>query len=342
MVPGQAQMLLEEERALDTPILSDIPNTALGEENESRRMLPSREDAFISEIEGTDVEPDLRDELKAFVRGNYGGLAYHLYPNLKDKVDDPKLRALIMGELTLKDKHKINVIMLEKVSGLKDPVLAERLKTYVTVEKAHKAALSDAADDYKKLEKSALKDPLTGLWNRGVFDESIEAVVDRVTRNQAAMENARQAKDIEKIREEGEKGRSAFLVMIDIDHFKQVNDTYGHQGGDYVLKELASLLMGSGRKSEKPFRYGGEEFAIIADGFSYDEMVVMADRIRKKVEGHNFMYDGQKINVTISLGVAGLDDLGEGADAILNNLAVKSPVERFTRLADAALYHAKD
>jgi diguanylate cyclase (GGDEF)-like protein len=353
MIPSQGQGSEGDEKLS----LDDIPAEIIKEEE--MKMLPGREEAFLSEIDGMDVESDLKDELKAFVRGDYGRLAYHLYPNLKGKVDDPKLRAMIVGELTLKDKHKINVKMLEMLSELKDPVLVERIKTYVTVEKVHKAALSDADDDLvrtdddlrdanvriKRLQESASKDGLTGLWNRRVFDESIVSVVDRVTRKKEAIEKAIEAAKEAEVSVDAvleiEKSRSAFLVMIDIDHFKQVNDTYGHQAGDFVLMELAKLLQQGNRKSEKPFRYGGEEFAIIADGIDYNGMEIMANRIREKVAEHDFIYDGKKIDITISLGVAGLADLGDGADAALYH-AKESGRNVVTRADDSAfLDHLK-
>ncbi len=353
MLPGQAQMPREEERL---PI-DDIPAETI--KQEAIKMLPTREEAFLSEIHTSDVSDDFKEDLKAYVEGDFGKLAHILYPNIKERLVDPDFRKVVVGELREEDKLEIRKQMLDKLAQMKDRVLAERIRTYVNVEKVQKGLLTETdrtllqtRSDLKrtnervgKLEESALKDGLTGLWNRRVFDDSIDAVVDRVARKKAAIEKAiEDSKEFDSPADaalEVEKSRSAFLVMIDIDHFKQVNDTYGHQAGDFVLMELAKLLQSSGRKSEKPFRYGGEEFAIIADGVSYDEMVVMADRIREKVENHEFIYDDQKIDITISLGVAGLEDLGTGADAVLNDIARKSPVERFKRLADAALYHAK-
>lgn len=183
-----------------------------------------------------------------------------------------------------------------------------------------------------KLMKQSKVDELTGLDNRRSFDEGLLSAVNRANRI----------------------GAKIFLVMIDVDFFKRVNDTYGHSAGDYVLKELGKLLKSGDllRKSEKPFRYGGEELAIIVDGDpadanSHGSAVNLCERVRKRVEQHEFMFDGKRIPVTISLGVAGFDQvkvseevvkkMGKERKANLDNEGRRNLIA----LADSALYAAK-
>ena len=118
------------------------------------------------------------------------------------------------------------------------------------------------------------------------------------------------------------------VLMIDIDHFKLVNDTYGHQMGDFVLKELASLMSSLKRKEEDIGRYGGEEFYGISLG-NIQSGVKFSERIRRNIEDHIFSRNGTDIHITISVGVASTEELDQcGMDSLL-------------ALADKRLYRAK-
>lgn len=118
------------------------------------------------------------------------------------------------------------------------------------------------------------------------------------------------------------------VLMIDIDHFKSVNDTHGHQAGDFILKEIASLMISLKRKEEDVGRYGGEEFYGICRG---DLLcgVEFAERIRRNVENRIFSYNDIDISITISIGVASTEDMDESST---NDLLT---------LADKRLYQAK-
>ena len=113
--------------------------------------------------------------------------------------------------------------------------------------------------------------------------------------------------------------------MFDIDHFKKVNDTYGHPCGDMVLKTLARVVEKTLREEDLFARYGGEEFAVILRNQDAKRAYVAAERVRRSVETHKFTWEGQRIAVTISLGVATLDkanfrtpgDMMEEADQYL-------------------------
>jgi diguanylate cyclase (GGDEF)-like protein len=119
-------------------------------------------------------------------------------------------------------------------------------------------------------------------------------------------------------------------VMCDLDHFKKVNDTYGHQVGDNVLKELAQILKGEAREIDTVGRYGGEEFLLLLPGTVLDSAVTFAERLRQRVEEHTFSYDGGTFKRTMSSGVAAWPH------------PRVSDAEALLRSADDALYVAKE
>ncbi|WP_180960363.1 diguanylate cyclase [Neobacillus cucumis] len=120
------------------------------------------------------------------------------------------------------------------------------------------------------------------------------------------------------------------LLFIDIDHFKQINDTYGHPAGDVILKEFAVLLKKSVRKQDKVFRNGGEEFSALLVDANLEEAAQIAERLRKSVENHSFtLPDQSSLQVTISIGVATNSKKDESSMDLVNQ-------------ADEALYKAKE
>jgi two-component system cell cycle response regulator len=159
---------------------------------------------------------------------------------------------------------------------------------------------------HEEIYRLKTTDGLTGANNKRSFDEELQREFHRFLRY----------------------GRPLLLVMFDIDHFKNVNDTYGHLAGDRVLSELGRLI-GSAVRSEDTFcRYGGEEFALLLPETDLADGVRFAERLRADVEAARFEFDGMTIPVTISGGVA-----DAAADMV-------GP-ERFVALADERLYAAK-
>ncbi|WP_051904471.1 diguanylate cyclase [Hippea jasoniae] len=154
-----------------------------------------------------------------------------------------------------------------------------------------------------KLLQLSIKDGLTNLFNRRHFNKIFYDEVDKSLENEKPFS----------------------LIIFDIDHFKKINDTYGHDIGDIVLKELSQLISDSVRASDMVFRIGGEEFAVLLLGTDAKTAYTIAEKLRKIVENHDFEKVGK---VTISLGVAGIKE---------ND----SPDELFKK-ADKALYEAKN
>lgn len=133
-----------------------------------------------------------------------------------------------------------------------------------------------------QLQLLSSTDCLTGLYNRGHWEQSLKAAHARNLRY----------------------GNATSLVMLDIDHFKRVNDTYGHQAGDEVIKQVARLVREQVRDSDVAGRYGGEEFGVVLPDTDKASARIFAERLRQAVEGLDVVFEGQRIRFTISLGVA--------------------------------------
>jgi len=159
---------------------------------------------------------------------------------------------------------------------------------------------------HEEIYRLTTVDGLTQIFNKRYFMEQLEREIARSSRYR----------------------RDMSLVMFDIDHFKKINDTYGHLAGDHVLKQKASTIKSKIRREDIFARYGGEEFAIILpeiDGYNAHQF---ADKIRKVVENTNFTFEETKIPVTVSMGVATLDaEISDSAALI--------------KRADERLYEAK-
>jgi diguanylate cyclase (GGDEF)-like protein len=171
----------------------------------------------------------------------------------------------------------------------------------------HKKALELEKKLERKLQKLALTDPLTGLLNRRGFFEKTQLIIDRVESGAC-------------------EGSAVFIV--DIDHFKLINDSYGHHVGDIILKNLARELTSSLRTGDIVGRVGGEEFAIVLSGCQLDLAETIAERLRLWIADQKLWIEDKEIRFTVSIGVSTYLD-GE--------LDIQNAVKR----ADAAMYRAK-
>lgn len=159
----------------------------------------------------------------------------------------------------------------------------------------------------RRMYDAALRDGLTGAYNKKYFLERLDAELAFALRH----------------------GSPLSLVLFDLDHFKKINDTYGHLAGDYVLKALAEGILASVRREDVFARYGGEEFAILSRGLTTQDAALFGERLRAWVESYPFVFEDQRLPVTISVGVAALPD------------ASVSEGDALVRCADEALYAAK-
>jgi two-component system, cell cycle response regulator len=136
--------------------------------------------------------------------------------------------------------------------------------------------------------------------------------------------------------------RDLSLVMCDIDHFKPINDTYGHLAGDYVLKQVAQRIVGHIRRDDVLARYGGEEFVMLLPEIGRAQAVRIAEKIRKLIAAEPFEFDNVSIPVTLSLGVADLNEYKFSADAPPPDQTTDINCFAFIKLADDRLYKAKE
>jgi len=157
-----------------------------------------------------------------------------------------------------------------------------------------------------QLREQAIRDPLTGLYNRRYLEETLWRELDRA----------------------GREGHSLSILMVDVDHFKRLNDTYGHPAGDEVLRTLGRLLQHHARSSDIPCRYGGEEFIVVLPDMPLDAARKRAERVRQDFADLRIAFGGAELVATLSIGVSGYAGHGNTADELI-------------RAADLALYDAK-
>lgn len=171
-------------------------------------------------------------------------------------------------------------------------------------------AIQDAAElqATRDLYEAAVRDRLTGLYNRGYFDERVAAEFAFVKRHKTYLA----------------------LLIIDLDHFKQINDTYGHPVGDLVLQAAAAKIRGSLRAEDLAARYGGEEFVILARGTDTGGAQVLGQRLRTRLALAEVHTASATIRVTASIGIA-----------VMHTDMAMNDVSELIAAADAALYEAK-
>ncbi len=223
---------------------------------------------------------------------------------------------------TLEELREIPVILLtgeeaqdRKIQGLErgasdyitKPFDPGELVARVKVQLKIKSLQDSLRESNRQLERLSMTDHLTGLANRRHFMETLEREFIRSRRTTLPLS----------------------LVMLDIDHFKKINDTYGHQRGDEVLVSVAELLQQSLRPYDTAARYGGEEFALVLPETSLDEAFQAAERLRRQTAQKAFAGAPGDLHITASLGVAAVPGAKIGS------------VDHLILEADAALYRAK-
>ncbi|QXE91162.1 diguanylate cyclase [Geomonas subterranea] len=221
----------------------------------------------------------------------------------------PDLQGLPIIMLTGKMDFNSKIRGLEQGASdyLTKPFDAGELVARVKVQLKIKSLQDELKTANEQLKRLTNIDHLTGLFNRRYLAEVLEAEFFRARRNRESLS----------------------LVMVDIDFFKQVNDTYGHQNGDLVLSSVAGLVQQQMRAYDSAARYGGEEFALVFPGTSLNGGVVAAERLRQAVLDFSFPPPLEDLTVTVSAGVA----------------TYPSPqvdnIDSLFRRADEALYRAK-
>lgn len=157
------------------------------------------------------------------------------------------------------------------------------------------------------LRHQSIRDTLTGLYNRRYLEESLEREIHLARRNKTTLG----------------------VIMLDVDHFKRFNDTFGHDAGDVVLRELGLFVQSNIRRSDIACRYGGEELTVILPGASLQQITLRAEQLRLGVKSLKLVYQGESLgNISLSLGVACFPQHGDSGKEVIH-------------VADSALYQAK-
>jgi two-component system cell cycle response regulator len=222
------------------------------------------------------------------------------------------IRSLIALPFTL-DRLQAGVFFLRRTED--EPMLTQEdvefadsvIKTAVAVIQRAQALESTKADN-ARLEALALTDPLTQVLNRRALTLRLTAELDRARRYESVVT----------------------LLMVDLDHFKRINDTHGHLVGDEALREVAAILRHAVRSVDVVARYGGEEFVVVLPETAEDGGIIFAERLRERIASHEFHVPGRApLALSASIGVA-----------TFPAPRVESVEDLFAR-ADAALYRAK-
>jgi diguanylate cyclase len=205
------------------------------------------------------------------------------------------------SEITNEDLHKILEDIMHEVKGLKNIN-----KKFMKKLEKQREEIRKLREELKKVKEEANVDPLTGLRNRRSFERALQEFF----------------KDFKRY------GYPFSLIMLDLDNFKNINDTYGHLVGDRVLREIGNILRNYLRAKDIPARTGGEEFTIILPGIRKEDALKVAERLRRVLENHSVDVGGRKINVTASFGVVEAEERFRD-------------IEDMLREVDAKLYSAK-
>jgi len=181
-------------------------------------------------------------------------------------------------------------------------ILLPSIKNYFEAAKA----VIESRTLMDKLRDSSLRDGATGLYNRRFMEEFIDKSAEQAVRSQV----------------------SYSILMIDIDYFKMVNDTYGHDSGDIVIKSLGEILRSSVRKADLPIRYGGEEFLVFLHNTTPEGALEVAEKIRTQFSDKKYQFGGETVHKTLSIGIS---HFPSDSDSIW----------KVIKFADLALYEAK-
>jgi len=221
----------------------------------------------------------------------------------------PELQDMPVIMLTGRDDRELRIKCLEQGASdyITKPFDAEELVARVKVHLKIKTLQDDLKRTNELLLELSNTDHLTGLFNRRYLMEALGKEVQRSLR----------------------KRNNLSLIILDIDHFKQVNDSYGHLQGDIVLQKVALQLQKELRAYDTAARYGGEEFIAVLPDSTLEEAVFVANRVRTSIQSTGFSGELSRLSLTVSIGVTNLSSLG------------CTTVDSFIKSADDALYRAK-
>jgi len=218
----------------------------------------------------------------------------------------------------VRDGDEVHIIDLQSTNGTE--VASQKLQSDVPTQLVNDDRIKLGNIIFKFLSQGNIEVGALASANDREAVDGLTQIFNKATITKNLIDSFKKAKVTE---------TNLSLIVFDLDHFKVVNDTYGHQAGDYVLREVADVVKNQLIRSGDVFgRYGGEEFVIILYGSPLQRACDVAERIRSTIERHQFSFAGKELKITVSLGVAGV------------NTGVATPEALFEK-ADQAAYQSK-
>jgi len=284
---------------------NDVSIIAITDETKENEMVIKSSRGLVDDVIGKRVENESLllwvVNYKQYLDLRHYDAKKKIKPIIASNIKFPKLQRVIIYPLGFEDRV-LGALML----GYKDEGPDDYEKRIIEILTNQACISISNATLFEQVQRMATTDGLTGVYNHRHFQEKFNEVLMRAERYNEKFS----------------------LILIDIDFFKKVNDTYGHQVGDIVLKKVAQTLQQVARKVDIVARYGGEEFAIICVNDDKRNAAKLAERIRKEIENLTIVFEGGKLKVTASLGVASFPEDGKDKVTIVES-------------ADKALYEAK-
>ncbi|MCQ4248179.1 diguanylate cyclase [Pseudomonas stutzeri] len=292
------------------PVLDDLAQLMIAVADQGQRefesyltllneRLATMQHSLSAAREGHVQSKEAAQALDEELRQQVGGLQH----SMLEAKDLPSLKQAVQARL---DGLLETVDTYERQRGEHEQQLAERLSTLVGRVASLEQAATGMREHLEEQRQKALRDPLTALPNRSAWNERLELEVARQQRY----------------------GGLLLLAVLDIDHFKRINDSFGHLAGDRVLKIIANELSKRLRKTDFIARFGGEEFVLLLPETPLEAGQRLLDSLRAGVESCPFHFKGARIEVTLSAGIA--------------SFAAQETAEQVFERADRALYRAKE
>lgn len=248
---------------------------------------------------GEDEEKFLQ-ELERIARSE-GDLIFPVLLNVFTQLDFEQGEAKVIWEGILRHRKEMSDSFKRQVN-----ILTAICDYFLTVKKSFNYPKVVELKVFEEANHFSKCDSLTGLYNRGYFEDSLSGEISRSRRYDTEFS----------------------ILFLDLDDFKQVNDTMGHLAGDFVLKKVANLIINEKREEDVVARYGGEELVVILPETNKVNTIIKAERIRRKIQEMPLIFDGKKIEISVSGGIATFPQDAEEANKLIH-------------CADQALYRAK-
>jgi diguanylate cyclase (GGDEF)-like protein len=225
-----------------------------------------------------------------------------------DRAKSDSIGTVVGFPLTCRGRRIGAILGLDRAASTRDPRVTAPILRAIRILLEPAAVAIDNAVLLKRAEALSVTDDLTHLYNSRYLNMVLRKEIKRASRS----------------------GRPLSLLFLDLDGFKQVNDTHGHLAGSKALVEAAAIIRGSARETDVTARFGGDEFSVVLPDTGREGAVSVAERIRDRIGACQFLAsDGLSIHLTASIGVATLPDVAASAEELI-------------RAADVAMYRVKD